>query len=243
MSTAHETLARTVRIAARALARHGLVHAYGHCSARIDAESFLVSPSKPLGLALASDRCTVVSLQGELPEGVLPEVRIHREIYRLRPDVGGVARIQSPKLMSLSVLGQTPVARHGFGSYFHPQPPLWDDPLLVRSDPQAVELAAQLGNSRAIVMRGNGAVIAGDSLEMAVVLAWYLEDAARVELDCLSAAPAATATRFTDAQSDARAVWAGRLLDRMWDYLTHGDPELAAIAAHDATHLAAIATD
>lgn len=226
MSHAHAELSRTVRIAARALGKHGLVHAYGHCSARIDADSFLVSPSKPLGLASPLDPCTVVPLQGELPEGVLPEVRIHREIYRARADVNGVARVQSPKLMSLSVLGRTPVARHGFGSYFHPQPPLWDDPLLVRSDPQAVQLAVKLGDARAIVMRGNGAVLAGDSLEMAVVLAWYLEDAARVELDCLATSRVATASRFTDEQSTARAVWAGRLQERMWEFLTHGDPEL-----------------
>lgn len=220
-----ESHARLVRTAGRALARHGLVHAYGHCSQRLDAERFLVAPSMPLGLATAADACTVVPLQGPLPEGVLPEVRIHREIYRRRPDVGGVARVQSPRLMSLSVLGRTPVARHGFGSYFHPQPPLWDDPMLLRSDVQAEQLAEMLGPARAIVMRGNGAVTAGGSLREAVVLAWYLEDAARVELDCLASGQPATA--FTAEQSQARAVWAGRLLERMWDYLSHGDPELS----------------
>ena len=40
-------LGRRVRVAGRALARHGLVHAYGHCSARIDAGRFLVSPLVP----------------------------------------------------------------------------------------------------------------------------------------------------------------------------------------------------
>ncbi|PZR46044.1 MAG: class II aldolase, partial [Stutzerimonas stutzeri] len=117
------------------------------------------------------------------------------------------------------------VARHGFSSYFHPQPPLWDDPLLLRSDEQAAQLATQLGDARAIVMRGNGAVTAGESLQAAVVLAWYLEDASRVELDCLSTSIAPT--RFTEAQSQTRATWNGRLLERMWDYLTAGDPESA----------------
>ena len=223
MSEPLEALSRTVRIASRALGRHGLVHAYGHCSARIDADTFLVAPSRPLGLVRPEDACSVVPLAGPLPEGVLPEVRIHREIYRLRPDVGGVARVQPPKTMSLSVLGRTPVARHGFGSYFHPQPPLWDDPLLLRSDEQAAQLAAELGDARAIVMRGNGAVTAGESLQAAVVLAWYLEDASRVELDCLSTS--IEPTRFTEAQSQTRATWNGRLLERMWDYLSAGDPE------------------
>ncbi len=225
MTEAFDALSRTVRTAARALGRHGLVHAYGHCSARIDADTFLVAPSRPLGLVTPDDACSVVSLTGPLPEGVLPEVRIHREIYRFRPDVGGVARVQPPKTMSLSVLGLTPVARHGFSSYFHPQPPLWDDPLLLRSDEQAAQLATQLGDARAIVMRGNGAVTAGESLQAAVVLAWYLEDASRVELDCLSTSIAPT--RFTEAQSQTRATWNGRLLERMWDYLTAGDPESA----------------
>ena len=217
---------RRVRIAARALGRHGLVHAYGHCSLRLDETHFLVGASKPMGLVQATDLGTVVSLEGELPEAVLPEVRIHREIYRRRPDVQGVARVQSPKLMSLSVLGRTPQACHGFGSYFHPQPPLWDDPMLVRNDASATALADQLGPARGIVMRGNGAVLAGDSLEMAVVLAWFLEDAARVEMDCLATglAPA----RFSDAESAQRATWNGRLMERMWDYLSHGDPELPA---------------
>jgi len=216
-------LSRTVRVAARALGRSGLVHAYGHCSARIDADTFLVAPSRPLGRVAAGEPCTVVPLDGPLPDGALPEVRVHREIYRRRPDVGGVARVQPPKTMSLSALGLTPAARHGLGSYFHPQPPLWDDPMLLRSDEQAVQLAAQLGDARAIVMRGNGAVTAGASLQEAVVLAWYLEDAARVELDCLSTR--IEPSRYTDAQSAARATWNGRLLDRMWDYLTDGDAE------------------
>lgn len=214
---------RRVRIAARALGRHGLVHAYGHCSLRLDAGHFLVGASKPLGLVQPGDLGTVVAIEGPLPEGVLPEVRIHREIYRLRPDVGGVVRVQPPKTMSLSVLGRTPIACHGFGSYFHPQPPLWDDPMLARSDEQAAALATQLGNARGIVMRGNGAVLAGDSLEMAVVLAWYLEDAARVELDALSTGLEPIC--FSDSQSATRATWNGRLLERMWDYLTSGDPE------------------
>ena len=214
---------RLLRTAARALGRHGLVHAYGHVSLRLDGAHFLVGASKPLALVQPGDAGSVVPLDGPLPEGVLPEVRIHREIYRARPEINGVARVQPPKLMSLSVLGRTPAACHGFGSYFHPRPPLWDDPMLVRDDARAVELARALGDARAIVMRGNGAVLAGDSLEMAVVLAWYLEDAARVELDALSAG--IEPIRFSDAQSAARATWNGRLLERMWDYLTHGDPE------------------
>jgi HCOMODA/2-hydroxy-3-carboxy-muconic semialdehyde decarboxylase len=210
---------RLIRTAGRALARHQLVHAYGHCSVRLGTGSFRVSPAKPLGLVTESDLCATVSLEGPLPEFLLGEVRVHREIYRARPDIQAVVRCMPPKLMSLGSMGCTPRARHGFGSYFYPQPPLWSDPQLLRGDPQARALATELGVHRAIVMRGNGAVVVGESLEEAVVLAWYLEDAARVELDCMAAGVADSAL-LTEAEARARAIWSGGIMERMWAYLT-----------------------
>src|SRR6201996_5242335 len=97
-------LARRFRMAGRALARHGMVHPYGHCSARIDADTFLVSPPRPLGMVTADEECSVASVHGPLPEGVLGEVRIHRDIYRRRPDVQGVVRSTPPKAMTLGAM-------------------------------------------------------------------------------------------------------------------------------------------
>lgn len=213
-----------LRIAARALGRAGLVHAYGHCSVRQGDDALLVSPGKPLGLVTPGEACTVVPLDGPLPDGVLGEVRIHREIYRRRPDVHAVVRSMPPNVMALAVQQATPRARHGFGSYFHPAPPLWDDPQLLRSDDEAAKLAVQLGDARAIVMRGNGAVVAGASIEEAVVLTWYLEDAARIELESRRCG-AAELGLLSAEEAARRATWSGRILERMWDYLTAGDPE------------------
>lgn len=216
-SAAQEDL---VRQAGRALARHGLVHAYGHCSMRLDEGHFLVSPAKPLGLVADEDACSVVPLDGPLPDGVLGEVRIHREIYRRRPEVGGVVRSMPQRVMTLGTARLTPRARHGFGTYFAPQPPLWDDPQLLRSDEQAAALADQIGAARAIVMRGNGAVTAGTSLEEAVVLTWYLEDAARVEFEARAAGLAEGGAILSEAEALQRATWAGAIRERMWAYLT-----------------------
>jgi HCOMODA/2-hydroxy-3-carboxy-muconic semialdehyde decarboxylase len=212
---------RLIKQAGRALARHGLLHAYGHCSVRTGAGSFRVSPAKPLGLVAEADPCIEVPLDGPLPDGVLGEVRAHREIYRLRSDVQAVVRCMPPKVMSLGTMSRTPRARHGFGSYFYPAAALWDDPQLLRDDEQARRFAAALGDRRAIVMRGNGAVIVGGSLEVAVVLSWYLEDAARIELDCLAAGTADTGL-LSESEAHARATWSGRILERMWEFLTAG---------------------
>src|SRR6266850_186940 len=97
--------ARQLRLAARALARAGLVHAYGHCSLRIDSEQFIVSPPKALGLVGPNDSPVTVPTNGSLPADALPEVIAHQHIYRQRPDVCGIARFQSPCLTALSTLG------------------------------------------------------------------------------------------------------------------------------------------
>lgn len=213
-----------VRLAARGLARSGLVHAYGHCSTRIDAHHFLVCAPRPMGLVRAGEDGTIVPVTGDLPAGVLGEVRVHQAIYVARPDVSAVCRVMPPSVMALSVMRLTPLPRHGPGTYFYPCPALWDDPQLLRTDEQATALAATLGAASAVVMRGNGAVTVGTSLERAAVFAWYLEDAARMEL-------AVRSTGLTDSpllnadECARRATDLGGIFERMWDFMIEGDPE------------------
>lgn len=219
-------VARQVRLAARAAARHGLVTAFGHVSARLDGERFLVSPPQPLGTIGPAGSCVVVPLVGELPAGALPEVRLHREIYRSRPDVGGVCRVMPPSVVALSALGETPRALHGAGTYFAPRPAFWPDPQLVRDDARARAAVDLMGQGAALVMRGNGAVTAGTSIEQALVYAVYLEDAARVEVALLSARSGGREViEFTPEEARMRATHAGGLVERLWQYLCFGDPE------------------
>ncbi|WP_373278259.1 class II aldolase/adducin family protein [Sphingobium fuliginis] len=109
-------LEEKVRQAARGLASAGLVHAFGHCSARIDEQHFLVCAAMPMGL-IADEEGSVVAIGGPLPEGVLGEVRAHQAIYATRADVGGICRIMPPAVMALSTFGVTPAPRHGLGAY------------------------------------------------------------------------------------------------------------------------------
>ncbi len=216
---------RTVRVAARALARAGLVHAYGHCSLRLDENHFLVCTAKPMGQITSTDSGRVVPVHGDLPGGVLGEVRIHQQIYRRRKNVGGIVRSMPRDVMTLSAAGITPMPRHGIGTYFSPAVPLWDDIQLVRTDKQAQGVAEQLGEQHAVVMRGNGAVVAGKNLAIAVALTWYLEDAARVELQLRAAGLAAPDGVVSPEQAKQRATSAGRIFERMWSYLAVDDPE------------------
>lgn len=224
-ASASEAQQLEVRLAARALSRHGLAHAYGHCSLRLDAEHLLVCAAQPMGLIAPGDPGVVVPIYGPLPESVLGEVRIHQQIYQRRPEVGAVIRSMPAQVMALSCARLTPQPRHGMGSYFQPAVALWDDPQLLRSDPQASALADMLDVGKALVMRGNGAIVVGSSLAEALTLTWYLEDAARIELQLRSAGLAEHGPLLDEHECAQRAVTSGRILERMWEYLTANDPE------------------
>lgn len=216
---------RMVRIGARALDRAGLVHAYGHVSHRLGDDRFLVCAAKPMRTIGADDAGTIVPIDGALPDGVLGEVRIHQSIYRVREDVNAVCRVMPPTVVALSVLRVTPRPRHGFGAFFAPAPPLFDDAQLIRDQPRADGLAAMLAGNPAIVMRANGAVTVGASMPAAVAFAWFLEEAARVEhVALLHRADADLGLSLEEV--DARRKLDGRVIERMWEYLSHGDEEL-----------------
>lgn len=211
--------ARDVCLAARALARHRLAHAYGHASARVDASTFLVTPPHPLGKTALDATLVSVPIEGDLPPGALPEVKMHQAIYRARPDVGGICRFQSDQVIALSTLRKTPRALHGLGAYFAPAPPLWDDPMLVRDGARAEEVARTLGPGRAIVLRGNGAVTVGADVREALCHAFFLEDAAKVELAVLGH----DAVPYTEDEAARRGAGDRNLYDRMWEYLLAED--------------------
>ena len=207
-----------VRTAARALGRAGLVHAFGHCSLRLDADHFLVCAARPMEL-VGDLPGTVCPVEGPLPEGVLGEVRIHQQVYRRRAEVGAVCRIMPPALMALSTQGVVPRPRHGIGAYFA-ELPLWPDPRLLRDDGAAAALADMLGDAPAIVMRGNGAVVVAETMPKAATLAWFLEDAARIEREVRAMGFAPDSGLLDPDETRDRQVWAGQVAERMWDWLT-----------------------
>ncbi len=98
--------------------------------------------------------------------------------------------------------------------------------MLIRSDEQAAVFARTLGQARAIVMRGNGAVCVAPSVEESIVMAFYLEESAITELAVMASAPEDESVCFTEEQAKIRATGTGRIYERLWDYMTAGDPEI-----------------
>lgn len=214
---------RQLRLAARALARAGLVHAYGHCSVRVNRTEMLATPPLPLGTVPVGATALTVPICGQLPDGVAGEIRVHQQIYARRADVHAICRVQPPHVVSLSATGAVPLPRHGFGAYLHTT--FWDNPRLLRDDNSAARVAEHLGSGNVVVLRGNGAVVVAESLPRAVTLAWYLEDAARIELDVRRGGGDLIARLLTSDEIADRATWDGGIAERMWTYLTAEDAE------------------
>jgi HCOMODA/2-hydroxy-3-carboxy-muconic semialdehyde decarboxylase len=130
-----------------------------------------------------------------------------------------------PALMALGTARRVPQPRHGPGAYFSAGVALWDDPQLVRDDARALGVARALGACHAVVMRGNGVVVAAPSLLQAVVLTWYLEDAARLELAVHNAGLLGESLTLSPGECAERATTAGGIFERMGLHLSAGDPE------------------
>jgi HCOMODA/2-hydroxy-3-carboxy-muconic semialdehyde decarboxylase len=214
-----------VRKAARAMASAGLSTAFGHCSVRLDADSFLVCRAGALSTIKPAEDGSVVPVNGNLPQGVLGEVRIHQQIYTRRPEIGAVCRFSSPNVIAVSALGRAPKMRHVFGAMFAPEVKYSDDIRLMRDDAIAAEVAHVMGDSPGIVMRGIGAVTAGADIKQALCLAWFLEDMSRLELAVLSSGQADQAPVYTADEALGLSGWGGQVAERAWDHLTALDPE------------------
>ena len=214
-----------VRKAARAMASAGLSTAFGHCSVRLDANSFLVCRAGALSTIKPGESGSVVPVSGSLPEGVLGEVRIHQQIYARRPEIGAVCRFVTPNVTAVSALGFAPRIRHGFGAMFAPEVKYWEDIRLMRDDTIAAGVAQAMGDSRGIILRGNGAVTAAADIKQALCLAWFLEDMSRLELAVLSSGQAEQAPVYTAEEALGHSTWAGQVAERAWDHLTALDPE------------------
>lgn len=225
MKPASDADERTVRRMARALGNNGLSGPFGHCSVRLDPERFLVCAPRPMGLIGAGEAGSTVNVVGDLPDQVLGEVRVHQQIYRRRPQAGAICRFISPQITALAAMGRTPQARHGFGSYFAAGVPMWKSASLIRNDVAAEQAAALMGERPAMFLSVNGAVTVAETPERAVALAYFLEDAARVELAALSAGLEDTAPVLDADAAAERATWNGRIAERVWEYLLRNDPE------------------
>ncbi|MGW1028285.1 class II aldolase/adducin family protein [Streptomyces sp. NPDC002577] len=212
--------AREVVAAARTLAALGLVAAFGHVSAR-RGDRMLITPAIDLSQATEETLLEIPLDSTALPANAPGEAWIHLAVYQARPDVHAVARaIPEYAFAAGAVISQSIPPLHGQGAMLGEAVPVHDDARLMRSAEIAERAARTLGDSDALVLRGNGAVTTGGSPGHAVARMWLLDTTCRLHL---AARQAGAIQTLTSEEITAWRAAAPPLLDRLWVHLRRPD--------------------
>lgn len=176
-----DELRRKLAVANRILAREGVVDALGHISVRHpeNPDRYLLSCSRAPGLVTPGDIMTYELDGTEVGEPTgkpYLERYIHGALYEQRPDVQAVVHNHAHDVIPFGVTGceLRPVLH--VAAVIGERVPVWDirdnfgdTGLLVTNMEQARDLAGSVAGGSTALMRGHGAVIAGASIEEAVI--------------------------------------------------------------------------
>ena len=216
-------------IANRILDQENICDAFGHISVRhpLDKEKYIMSRSRAPGV-IELDDLMEFHLDGRPVDlrdrTVYAERHIHGGVYEARPDVISVVHSHSHSVIPFGVTDVKLKPVFHMGASVGHEVPVWDirdnfgdTSLLVSNMDQGRDLAFFLGDRRASLMRGHGAVVVGKTIKEAVLIAVFLEHNARITMQCLQLGT----PNFLSAGevSLGKDQFVGDFaIDRAWDY-------------------------
>lgn len=209
-----DALRDEIVLAARVLAHHGLVTAFGHVSARVGEQVLITPPTAP-GTVTADGLVTVDPAADELPAGAAPETWAHLAVYRARPEVTAIARAQPESAFAAAAVARELAPLHGQAAWLGRRVPVHEPARLLRDPDRAAAAARTLAGADAVLLRGNGALTVGGSPGVAVARMWLLDAACRVHLAAAVHDPRA----LDDEDVEAWRAAAPPLLERLWRHL------------------------
>jgi L-fuculose-phosphate aldolase len=195
MNSDFEDVKREVATANRVLANLGLAvgvtAALGHASMRVPSEPnhFFVKGREYEFDALAimePDDMVMCDTEGFLIAGrpgltQCSEVKIHACIYKTHPQVQAIVHVHPRYTILMSVLtGSLKPMRQEGAQILRNRLPVYPHVKTIQSDAEGMEVANLLSESRAILLRGHGAVTTGNSLSEAVIGMAQLEEQAQM---------------------------------------------------------------
>jgi HCOMODA/2-hydroxy-3-carboxy-muconic semialdehyde decarboxylase len=180
------------------LADQGILDGFGHVSARSakNPNHYFISRSRAPALVTAADIMEydledhAIDAQGRNP---YVERFIHSEIYKVRPDVQAVVHSHSPAIIPFGVTDVPLRPISHMGGFLIKEVPVFDireaggdeTDMLIRDKGLGAALAVKLGNGTAVLLRGHGDAVVGQSIKHAVLHAIYAEFNARIEAEAL----------------------------------------------------------
>jgi len=119
-----------------------------------------------------------------------PAVRFHLWIYRARPDARCIVHTHPPAASALSMTGRPLVVAHMDAMMLYDDCAwLPDWPGVPVADEEGRIISAALGDKQAILLAHHGLLTLGATVEEACYLAYFMERAARLQLDAEALGP------------------------------------------------------
>jgi L-ribulose-5-phosphate 4-epimerase len=218
-------LRRELAYACRILAANGQNDTvYGHVTYReAGAQTFWMKPAV-LGLdEITPETLIRIDLEGNVVEGELPrhlEWPIHAEIFRARPDITCVVHTHPIYSIAFAATGEPLRAVSHEGAQFSPPdvPRFTRTSDLITTRELGAEVAGTLGERLACYLVNHGIVVAGNTIDQAVVSAINLERASQVQL--LAAASGRPFRRTSDEEALRKRahIFGTDMLRSVWNY-------------------------
>jgi HCOMODA/2-hydroxy-3-carboxy-muconic semialdehyde decarboxylase len=215
-------------IASRTLAEHGVIDAYGHASARSETNPERYFMARNLAPELVTEADILEYDLDSKPvdakgHALYKERFIHGEIYKARPDVKAIVHNHSPSVVPFACTGHEMRPIFHMSAFIGLGVPIWDirdaqkgSDMLVTSPYLGSHLAKHLAAHPAVLMRGHGSTVVGESIQRAVGRTIYLEMNARMQFQAVMlAGPGGAVTYMDDAEVAANVAWQN--YDRSWN--------------------------
>ncbi len=153
----------------------------GNLSARVDAQSFLITPSAAAYAALGPADLVVLALDGTTLSGARTpssEWRMHADLYRARPELSGVVHAHPPHATALACARRpVPALHYEIARFGGPEVRCADYATFGTEALSQAVLAAMEGR-RGCLLANHGLLTAADTVEEALSLAVELENLA-----------------------------------------------------------------
>ena len=165
----------------------------GHLSVKLDDQRILIKPRPVSWWRLTPEDLIIIDFNGTRidgpvdPRNAVREWPIHAQIYRARPDVGCVLHVHptASTLMAALEINVEPLDQD-CASFTDRLPVLDNGAVSISTIPRGEEVARALGNSRALLLKNHGCVIAGAGIPDVCVTAYRLEKVAETMLRAAS---------------------------------------------------------
>ena len=158
---------------------------WGHVGARIPGEDAIaLKLFRPA--AEAPDEDWLIHFDYDLNKlsgiGTAPfEARIYTEVFKARPDVNAAIHSHAPMCVAMSLAGNTVTGGHMQANEFGMGLPVYPKTIFIVDEAEGADLAKTMGDATAVLIRGHGVVVVGESIDRCTITAMHLERAAKTQ--------------------------------------------------------------